>query len=134
METILIRKARKADLSKIALLIVSYSRQGKLLPRRKKDLAKQLKNFFVAEISDEVVGCACLEIYGKKMAEIRSLAVDSKHFGKGIGTALVASCIAKAKKKKILEVMAITSQEKFFQNLGFNYTLPGERKALFVNP
>ncbi len=81
-----------------------------------------------------IVGGVCLEIYSKKMAEIRSLAVDPKHLGAGIGAALVAKCIENAKKKKILEVMAISSQEKFFQKLGFDYTLPGERKALFVNP
>jgi hypothetical protein len=37
-----------------------------------------------------------------------------------------------AKERSILEVMAITSSEEFFQSCGFDFTLPGERKALFL--
>jgi len=46
----------------------------------------------------------------------------------------VEACIEQAKKQEILEVMAITSQEEFFQSCGFDFTLPGEKKALFTLP
>jgi len=29
-------------------------------------------------------------------------------------------------------VMAITSSDSFFQSCGFDYTLPGEKRALFI--
>jgi len=48
-----------------------------------------------------------------------------------LGKRLVEACIEQAKKQEILEVMAITSQEEFFQSCGFDFTLPGEKKALF---
>ena len=36
-----------------------------------------------------------------------------------------------AREKNILEVMAITSSDGFFKSCGFDFTLPGEKKALF---
>jgi amino-acid N-acetyltransferase len=78
------------------------------------------------------VGFAALEIYSAKLAEIRSLAVHDNFQGRGIGKSLVQKCVDLAVKRNILEVMAITSSEGFFQACGFDFTLPGEKKALFM--
>ena len=32
----------------------------------------------------------------------------------------------------MLEVMAVTSNDAFFTGCGFDFTLPGEKKALFL--
>jgi hypothetical protein len=32
----------------------------------------------------------------------------------------------------VLEVMAITANEEFFRSCGFDFTLPGQKKALFI--
>jgi amino-acid N-acetyltransferase len=77
------------------------------------------------------VGFAALEIYSPKLAELRSLAVSSQFQGQGIGKALVQACLDLAKTRRIFEVLTITSSEEFFQKCGFDFTLPGERKALF---
>ena len=37
-----------------------------------------------------------------------------------------------AREQNILEVMAITSTEEFFQRCGFDFSLPDEKKALFI--
>ena len=52
--------------------------------------------------------------------------------GLGIGRMLVAECVQLAKSKNVLEVMAVTSSEEFFVSCGFDFTLPGEKKALFI--
>jgi amino-acid N-acetyltransferase len=44
----------------------------------------------------------------------------------------VRQCVELAQSRNVLEVMAITSAEEFFQSCGFDFTLPGEKKALFV--
>lgn len=134
MEEILIRPAKKADAPAICKLVNHYAKKGKLLRRTTRDVQKNIRDFFVADMGGKIVGCAALDIYNRKMAEIRSLSVDEKHTSQGIGRLLVAACVERAKKRKILEVMAITSQEHFFQKSGFAFILPGERKALFVNP
>jgi N-acetylglutamate synthase-like GNAT family acetyltransferase len=79
-----------------------------------------------------IAGFAALEVYSPKLAEIRSLAVDPNHQGHGVGKALVEACIHRAKALDVFEVMAVTSAEGFFQKCGFDFTLPGEKKALFL--
>jgi GNAT superfamily N-acetyltransferase len=66
--------------------------------------------------------------------EIRSLAVSAEAQGLGIGKKLVTACVELAKVENVLEVMAISSNEEFFQSCGFDFTLPGEKKALFLLP
>ena len=129
-----VRKAKQGDVDSIFVLVNFYAKRGKLLKRSKHDIRKNIRDFFVAVSGEELVGCASLDVYSRKMAEIRSLAVADGETHHGIGGELVEVCVAKAKKKKILEVMVISSEEEFFKKIGFNYTLPGERKALFLNP
>lgn len=127
-----IRKATPDDLDAITTLITPFVESGKLLPRTYDELGELVDTLFVAEFEGRIVGCAALEIYSKKLAEIRSLAVDSSVQGKGIGKLLVKACVDLAMEQDILEVMAITSSDDFFKNCGFDFTLPGEKKALFL--
>jgi N-acetylglutamate synthase-like GNAT family acetyltransferase len=127
-----IRRAQLSDGPLVLELIEPYVAQRVLLPRTLDEIEELLDNGFVAESNGKIVGFVALEIYSKKLAEIRSLAVAEKFQRHGIGKHLVAACVEFAKERSILEVMAITSSEEFFQSCGFDFTLPGERKALFL--
>lgn len=128
---VIIRKATQTDLKRIATFITPFIDDNKLLPRTYDELEHLVNNLYVAEWDGEIIGCAALEIYSKKLAEVRSLAVSSDVQGMGVGKMLVSQCIERAKEENILEVMAITSSEQFFKACGFDFTLPGEKKALF---
>ena len=80
----------------------------------------------------QVVGTAALEIYNHKLAEIRSLAVAPDLQGSGVGKKLVEACVELAQERNIYEIMAISSSEAFFKACGFDFTLPNERKAFFL--
>ena len=84
--------------------------------------------------NEKIVGFASLEIYSRKLAEIRSLVVADHRQGIGVGKKLVSACVERARQRNILEVMVVTSSDVFFQNCGFDFTLPGEKKALFIQP
>lgn len=129
--TIIIRKAQQDDLEDISAFITPFIADNKLLPRTHNELEDLINNLYIAQIDAKIVGCAALEIYSKKLAEVRSLAVSPDVQGMGIGKMLVKQCIERAKEEHILEVMAITSSEHFFKACGFDFTLPGEKKALF---
>jgi len=129
---LIVRPATEADIPALKRFIEPFVDDGKLLPRTYDELADLLGEFFVALLRGEIVGCAALEVYSPKLAEIRSLAVSSNVQGKGIGRELVNACLARARDRRILEVMAITSSEAFFKACGFDFTLPGEKKALFI--
>lgn len=126
-----IRPANEQDLPLVEAFILPFVADGKLLPRTISELGQLLKTLFVAERDGQIVGCAALEIYSPKLAEIRSLAVSPAVQGSGVGKLLVNACLELAKQHNILEVMAITSSDAFFLACGFDFTLPGEKKALF---
>lgn len=126
-----IRKAETDDLNKVSTFITPFIDDGKLLPRTFEELEDLLNHLYIAELDDKIIGCAALEIYSKKLAEVRSLAVSPLAQGMGVGKMLVAACVKQAKEADVLEVMAITSSEAFFKACGFDFTLPGEKKALF---
>jgi len=96
------------------------------------ELEELIRHGYVAEANGELVGFAALEIYSTKLAEIRSLFVISSRQGQGIGRRLVQACVDLARDRNVLEVMAITSSEQFFRSCGFDFTLPGEKKAVFI--
>jgi N-acetylglutamate synthase-like GNAT family acetyltransferase len=129
---ITIRPAAQQDIQPLADFIVDFVTDGRLLPRTLDELQELLPAFFVAEYEGQIVGCAALEVYSWKLAEIRSLAVARSMQGKGVGRKLVDACVERAREQNILEVMAITSSDHFFMLCGFDYTLPGEKRALFM--
>lgn len=128
---ITIRAATLADLDAIALCIEPFVTAKKILRRTFSELQSLIPSYVVAEADDKIVGCVVLEIYSPKLAEIRSLVVAPDYHGKGIGKRLVNACVESATKQGVFEVMAITSEDLFFQSCGFDFTLPGEKKALF---
>ena len=127
-----IREASREDIPQLEDLVDHFVTANRLLPRTFDELCDLIPFGFVAEIDGAIVGFAALEIYSAKLAEIRSLAVHVDHQGKGIGRQLVQRCVDLAVHRNVLEVMAITSSEGFFQACGFDFTLPGEKKALFM--
>lgn len=130
--SIVIRKAAESDGDALLEFIQPFVDEGKLLPRTTNEVRDLLPNFFVVEMNGEIIGCAALEIYSWKLAEIRSLAVAPQARGLGIGKLLVDACVERARELEILEVMAITSSIAFFRSCGFDYTLTGEKRAMFV--
>jgi amino-acid N-acetyltransferase len=127
-----IRKATHADLHAIQTFLQTFVASGKLLPRTFQELEDLVDTLFIAEMNGELVGTAALDIYNRKLAEIRSLAVSPAAQGAGIGKKLVAACVELARENQVFEIMAISSSEDFFKACGFDFTLPNERKAFFL--
>lgn len=129
---VIIRRAGRLDIEDINALIEPFVDMAKLLPRTHEELAELIPSAFVAEDGERIVGFAALEVYSRKLSEIRSLCVASDFQGKGIGKRLIQACVDLAVQRKVYEVMAITSTEEVFQSCGFDFILPGEKKALFL--
>lgn len=90
----------------------------------------RIPSFFVAELDGRIVGCCALQVYSRRLAEIRSLAVHPDLTRSGIGSQLVDACKARAKERGVKQVMAVTSSADFFEKLDFS-TFKRERIALF---
>lgn len=129
---VVIRATSPEDVPGIDAFLADFVAAGRILPRTIDELEQLIPTGFVAEVHGQIVGFVALEIYSRKLAEIRSLCVRPIMQGQGVGKKLVGACIDLAAQRNVFEVMAITSTEEFFRNCGFDFTLPGEKKALFL--
>ena len=127
-----VRPVVPSEQAQVLALLKPYVEQKKLLRRTIDELDTLLPNGFVAVLDDRVVGFATLEVYSRKLAEVRALVVADDLKGKGVGRLLVEACVQRAREKDIMEVMAISSAESFFLSCGFGFTLPDEKKAFFL--
>jgi amino-acid N-acetyltransferase len=115
----IIRDARVADVPRINALISSHAEVDRMLFRSVADIYDNLQTFVVAEESGRVMGCCALQVVWSDLAEVKSLAVDANSFGKGIGTAMVAELVRKAKGLGVQKVFALTLETGFFEKVGF---------------
>ena len=121
------------DAAAIHALVVSATQRGKILRRSISDIRRSIRHFWVVEDVGRLVACCSIEVYNRKLAEIRSLVVETSREKKGLATGLIHHCLEEAKKKKIYEVLAITDRENLFKRQGFSEQLHGQ-KALFLRP
>src|SRR5579884_727377 len=122
----MLRKAKFEDIFEIKKLIDLGATEGKVLRRSAEELAGVISSFFVWEENHQIVGCASLEVYSPKLAEIRSLVVLDNFRGKGIASQLVKACLEEAKTKDVYEILAITDKDVFFDKLGFKKELDNQ--------
>jgi amino-acid N-acetyltransferase len=132
-EPVLIRRARGADVPAILSLIHIGTRSGKILKRSPTDVRRNLKGFRVVEDAGRIVACGSLEVYSRKLAEVRSLSVHPDCRRRGIASALIAEFLKEARRRRVYEVLAITDRERLFKRQGFADQLHGQ-SALFSRP
>lgn len=135
-EGISIRQAVPADAAAIHALMRPYVMQRLLLPRTEAEVIELTRHGFAAVRSEagrevKLVGFSAIEVYGPKLAELQCLAVDPSTQGSGVGRALVECCVERARELDVMEVLAISSSERFLQGCGFDFSLPDQKKALF---
>ena len=100
-------------------LIGSFASRGQMLPKSLSELYDQIRDFFVYEEDGAVVGTCALHVSWDDLAEIRSLAVQERHWGRGVGESLVRACIDESKELGIKRIFALTYRSEFFEKLGF---------------
>lgn len=129
---IVVRAAVSDDADNVLEFLEKFVEAKRILPRTLDELTQLMATGYVAEHDGQIIGFAALEIYSKKLAEVRSLCVSPEFQGRGVGKRLTRCCVELATERNIYEVMAITSSDEFFRSCGFDFTLPGEKKALFI--
>ena len=128
-----IRKAKLEDIKEISKLIDEASSYGVLLKRSVEELTEDLQKFWVMTNENVVIACCALDIYSKKLAEIRSMAVKECYQGQGIATKILEFCITEAREYGVYEVLTITNRANIFRKKGFAEQLDGQT-ALILRP
>ena len=129
----MIRPATIHDVSRIQAVINSHAELGKMLFKSLAQLYEGIRDFGVYELpaaggdsatggasgGGEVVGCVALTILWADLSEVRSLAVDEAHRGRGIGRMLMDWAVSEARRLQIRKMMSLTYEQRFFEKLGF---------------
>lgn len=117
----MIRNATIHDVPRISDIINSHAEFGKMLFKSYAQLFEALRDFavYVDDQTGEVVGCVGVSIIWADLTEVRSLAVDDRYRGKGIGSQLVKWCINECRRLGIRKLMSLTYEQRFFKKLGF---------------
>ncbi len=117
-EHVVIRRARTSDVPRIKELIDQYA--GKiLLEKNLVTLYESVQEFWVADVGGVVVGCGALHVLWADLGEVRTVAVDSAHAGRGIGHLLVDRLMAVARDLQLSRVFVLTFETAFFGRHGF---------------
>jgi len=118
----MIRKAVIEDVTSIHRLLSDYADQGLLLPRSLSELYNHLRDHFVVEDNQtgrSLIGVSALGISWEDLAEIRSLAVSEDHWGQGLGSRLVETCLEEARVLGLKRVFVLSYVPDLFIKMGF---------------
>jgi len=134
-----IRKATKRDVRLIYNLIRHAVRREELVHRTQQSIEKNLDQFFVFEIDENIIACVTLYFYADKpkVAEVGSLYVLPFYNNRGIGKKMVDYACLQAKERGATTVIALSTQSfGFFTGVcGFDESdksiLPEARLKLY---
>ena len=115
----MIREATMKDVDAILKLVNTNAKKGLMLMKSPYAIYVQICNFLVYEERGKILGCARLAIAWNDLAEVASLAVDSRQRGKGIGKKLVEALEEKARKLHIKRLFSLSYQVAFFTKCGY---------------
>jgi amino-acid N-acetyltransferase len=134
-----IRQARKSDVRLIYNLTRAAVRREELIHRTQQAIEKNIDQFFVFEIDENIIAVVTLYFYPDKpqLAEVGSLYVMPFYHNRGIGKKMVEYACMQAKERGVKSVIALSTQSfGFFTNVvGFEEAtkevLPDARLKLY---
>jgi len=116
-----IRRARTGDVAAIRRLVDAYSGPGpRLLEKSMVTLYEDIQEFWVAEHPKSgVIGCGALHVMWEDLAEVRTVAVDQRVRGAGVGHRIVSQLLENARGLGVRRVFCLTFEVEFFARHGF---------------
>jgi len=122
----MIRKAKYNDVESIQNLIRIFSETGKVLFRSLDEIKESISSFWVYEKNDQLIGVCSLKKDWGRLVELRSLGVDPRYSGQGIGTEMVEASLKEALSTDCDTLFVLTYAVSMFKRLGFR-TIDKER-------
>lgn len=111
-----IRKARKGDVRLIYNLTRNAVRREELIYRTQQAIEKNIDQFFVFEIDENIIACVTLYFYPDKpqLAEVGSLYVMPFYHNRGVGRKMVEYAAMKAQERGVRTLVALSTQSYGF--------------------
>ena len=115
-----ITRANEKQAAALYALITANLEEGRLLPRTLEEVTAHAGRFSIVMRGRKLVGCAELAPLSAQVAEVRSLAVDEKERGNGVGTMLVDNLRQRAHDEGFDKLSAFTHAPGYFSQMGFS--------------
>lgn len=132
------RPAQKRDIRPLYHFLKNASNRQELVFRSYQTIEKTIDRYFVFEVDESLIGCACLlPVPGKdEWLELASVYVSPLYQKKGIGKKIVDYAAMRAKELGAKQLIAFSTQNPtFFLNNGFDLLsadeLPQERRQQY---
>ena len=116
----MIREAKHQDAESIQNLIRIFSETGKVLFRSLDEIRENITDFQVYEKNDQIIGVCSLKTGWDQLVELRSLGVDPRYSGQGLGTEMVQASIETALSTDCDTLFVLTYAVPMFERLGFH--------------
>ena len=117
---IVLVKATLDDIEAMQKMVVSEVKEGVILNRSKDEVATNIRSYVLAKEGEKIVGYTALHVHSERLAEIRSLIVDTAYRGKNIGKRMVEFTLKEARELGVKEdVLVLTYLPDFFKKLNF---------------
>ncbi|WP_307835969.1 amino-acid N-acetyltransferase [Phycicoccus sonneratiae] len=117
--SVTVRPARTADVRTIRSLVAPLAERRVLLQKEAVAYYESVGDFTVAEVGGRVVGCGALHVLWEDLGEVRTLAVDDSVLGQGVGSALLARLVERARLLGLSRLFCLTFETAFFGRHGF---------------
>ena len=118
--TLTVARAEKRHAPALHALITANIEEGRLLPRTLQEIAVHANRFSIVVRGRKLVGCAELAPLSAQVGEVRSLAVDAKERGNGVGTMLIDDLRQRAHDEGFDKLTAFTHVPGYFSQMGFS--------------
>jgi len=115
-----LRRARTPDVRTIRRLIDGYAQDRILLAKETVTLYEDIQEFWIAENGDGILGCGALHVMWEDLAEVRTLAVEPRAVGQGVGSLVLDRLIGQARALGVQRVFCLTFEVDFFTHHGFS--------------
>jgi amino-acid N-acetyltransferase len=115
-----VEKAKIGDVKTMHALVNKFAGKGDMLPRALSEIYENLRDYFVIRNrAGNVAACVALHISWADLAEVKALAVSEDKHKKGLGAALIESCVNEARALGIPRIFCLTYKPGFFEKQGF---------------
>ena len=115
-----IKRADASQGAALHALITANMEEGRLLARTLEEVTAHAGRFSIVMRGRKIVGCAELAPLSAQVAEVRSLAVDEKERGNGVGAMLVDTLRQRAQDDGFDRLSAFTHAPGYFSQMGFS--------------